>query len=339
MNILSLDQTTQSEIQNFVTTFDGLTVFQLPIFLHVLERTRDHEGYWIGLEDNDEIIGSVIFFDVIHSTPVPGVSARRRVVIGGPLIKSSLDNPCYPEYVRMMLDEVIGRNRKPFFVEIRNTFDTQNIMRGFELVGFHFEDHLNYIIDLSKEEDELLRDMSSSGRRMVKKSLKEGLIVQNGNSLKEIEEFYGVISEMYSRKELPLADISLFKSCFEVLGNQYCRYFLAKDETERVVAGRLELIAGGTMFDWYAAADSECLAKRPNELLIWSALTEGKRLGLSRFDFGGAGRIDEEYGVREFKRKFGGQEVNYGRYFIPVRPIATSIARKGLKLVMRFRKR
>jgi serine/alanine adding enzyme len=39
----------------------------------------------------------------------------------------------------------------------------------------------------------------------------------------------------------------------------------------------------------------------------------GVENGYRVYDFGGAGKPDEEYGVRDFKAKFGGKLVCYGR--------------------------
>lgn len=39
-----------------------------------------------------------------------------------------------------------------------------------------------------------------------------------------------------------------------------------------------------------------------------------KELGCTTFDFMGAGKPNKPYGVREFKKRFGGELVEYGRY-------------------------
>ena len=46
---------------------------------------------------------------------------------------------------------------------------------------------------------------------------------------------------------------------------------------------------------------------------MWRVLEQGNLDGFKTYDFGGAGRPDEEYGLRDFKAKFGGQLVSYGR--------------------------
>ena len=57
-----------------------------------------------------------------------------------------------------------------------------------------------------------------------------------------------------------------------------------------------------------------------------------------RFDFGGAGRPDERYGVREFKAKFGGQQVNYGRFVCVHHPFTLRLTRIGYEIVRRLRR-
>jgi lipid II:glycine glycyltransferase (peptidoglycan interpeptide bridge formation enzyme) len=46
---------------------------------------------------------------------------------------------------------------------------------------------------------------------------------------------------------------------------------------------------------------------------MWHILEWGAKNGYRVYDFGGAGRSDEEYGVRDFKAKFGGELVSFGR--------------------------
>jgi lipid II:glycine glycyltransferase (peptidoglycan interpeptide bridge formation enzyme) len=54
--------------------------------------------------------------------------------------------------------------------------------------------------------------------------------------------------------------------------------------------------------------------------------------GYKVFDFGGAGIPGKEYGVREFKKQFGGKLVNYGRFEKIYRPAIKKIIFFGLKM-------
>ena len=46
---------------------------------------------------------------------------------------------------------------------------------------------------------------------------------------------------------------------------------------------------------------------------MWDIIRWGAKNGYGVLDFGGAGKPGEEYGVRDFKSKFNGKLVNFGR--------------------------
>ena len=54
------------------------------------------------------------------------------------------------------------------------------------------------------------------------------------------------------------------------------------------------------------------------------------------YDFGGAGKPDEEYGVRDFKAKFGGELVCYGRNTCVHAPVLLQFSRFGYDILRRF---
>ena len=54
------------------------------------------------------------------------------------------------------------------------------------------------------------------------------------------------------------------------------------------------------------------------------------------FDFGGAGKPNEEYGVRDFKKKYGGKLVNFGRYEKVHSPKKLKVSKQVFKLVRKF---
>ena len=61
-----------------------------------------------------------------------------------------------------------------------------------------------------------------------------------------------------------------------------------------------------------------------------------KEAGCKTFDFGGAGRPDEVYRVRDFKAKFGGDLVNYGRNVCVHAPFRLGVSRAGYGLMRKF---
>ena len=102
------------------------------------------------------------------------------------------------------------------------------------------------------------------------------------------------------------------------------------------MGGRLSFIYKKTIY-----ADSVGVPKRykdlnVNPLLNWHVIAWGSANGFHIFDFGGAGKPNKNYGVREFKRQFGGDMVNFGRYRKKYSPFKVKIAEKGFKIYQRL---
>jgi lipid II:glycine glycyltransferase (peptidoglycan interpeptide bridge formation enzyme) len=79
------------------------------------------------------------------------------------------------------------------------------------------------------------------------------------------------------------------------------------------IAVSIDLLFKDRVYYWYGGMDRDYSRQHPNEYLRWSVIRRGKEEGYALFDFGGAGRPDQVYGVRDFKAKFGGDLVGYGR--------------------------
>ncbi len=86
------------------------------------------------------------------------------------------------------------------------------------------------------------------------------------------------------------------------------------------------------IYDWYAGADDSYLEYRPNDILSWSILKWGIKNNYEVFDFGGAGKPNVPYGVRDYKLKFGGELVNFGRFEIIHKPSVFKSGKIGLHI-------
>ena len=74
----------------------------------------------------------------------------------------------------------------------------------------------------------------------------------------------------------------------------------------------------------------------PSTMATYYAIKFASEKGLKYFDMMGAGAPgDGGYGVREFKMKFGGELVEYGRYKHICNPLLYKIGTLGVKLLKR----
>jgi lipid II:glycine glycyltransferase (peptidoglycan interpeptide bridge formation enzyme) len=206
--------------------------------------------------------------------------------------------------------------KKAIYTQFRNIFDNRRNLKVFNSLGYDLMDHLDIILDLKKGEERLWMEIHKNRRKEIMKGIKKGLVVKlidihDNNSL---ESIYHIIYILYKRIGLPLPSFSFFQNAVNILQpTGFLKTFIAYVENE-IVGFRMVLTYNSTIYDWYAASNSEFLTYRPNDVLPWEILKWGCNNKFSIFDFGGAGKHGISYGVRNYKERFGGTIVNYGRY-------------------------
>jgi serine/alanine adding enzyme len=221
----------------------------------------------------------------------------------------------------------------PLFTELRNASDQGQIQSVLRACGYQYEDHLNYLIDLRRDEETLLQSFGKSTRSRIRQALKRGNIsVKEMTERAELPVFYSVLQKTYRHARIPLADISLFEAAFDVLlPKKMARFTLAEIEGTPVTAS-VSLLYKDVIYSWYSGSDRTYRSYSPNEFEVWELLSWGSRNGFRIMDFGGAGKPGEKYGVRDFKAKFNGQLVNFGRNSLVHAPFRLKVSKMSYGL-------
>jgi lipid II:glycine glycyltransferase (peptidoglycan interpeptide bridge formation enzyme) len=204
----------------------------------------------------------------------------------------------------------------------------------FKKNGIEYKEHLNFVLGIGHLEDNL-KKLNKTRRWEINKSIKEGAKIVEAKDLNEVKEFYIMLKNLYKQKvKKPLPDFSFFEKFFHtpIIG----KYFFVKYE-DRIIGGTLCPIFKGTIYEWYECGlDKEYKNLYPGSLATWAPIEYAAKNGLKYFDFLGAGSADSNYGVREFKAKFGGNLVNYGRFLRINNKLLYNIGKLGLKINQRF---
>ena len=92
-----------------------------------------------------------------------------------------------------------------------------------------------------------------------------------------------------------------------------------------------------TIYEWYVCGkDGKYENVYPGVLATWAAMQYANKNNIRVFDFMGAGKPGEDYGVREFKSKFGGELVEYGRYIYVSKPQLYKLGKLGVKVLKKL---
>ena len=91
---------------------------------------------------------------------------------------------------------------------------------------------------------------------------------------------------------------------------------------------------GKCLYEWFVCGrDGEWKSIFPSSCATYAGIRYAAEHNMPRFDMMGAGTPDEAYGVRDFKARFGGKEVEYGRFICITKPLYYRIGVLGVKLL------
>ncbi len=326
----------KDQIKAFVANHLQGNFFQSPEFFDFIKKVKGYRPFQLLAKAEGEIIGSLLGVFQSNGGNVKSWLSRRLIVWGGPLINSAneaQDESTLKELLKALKQYAGG---KAIFTEFRNFFDMQAYQSTFEAAGFEFRPHLNFLVK-TDEEAAVRKRVSKSRMRQIKSSLKLGATIEEAASEEEVLAFYQILEVLYKEKvKKPLPGIELFLNFYRTPA--ICKFFVVKQEGE-VIGGILcPIFENKIIYEWYVCGnDGATKGLHPSVLATWAPIEYGFQNGYSHFDFMGAGKPDEDYGVREFKARFGGEEVGFGRFYMIMNKSLYQVGQLGLKVYQKIR--
>ena len=284
-------------------------LFQSKAFYTFLKNSGILEPFRYSVSREGREVGVIQGFIQRDGGSLKRFFSRRAIVNGGPALAEDITGEELEALLNQCKD---GLKHKAVYIETRNFADYSRWRPVFEQAGFLYQPHYDYQVDLSVP-DAWEERMESSRRRFVKSSLKQGATVVDTPTKEEVTGFYGVLKDLYANRiKKPLFPLSLF---LQLQNESFCKYLLIKYEN-KIIGGMLCVFDEVVAFEWFVCGKDGCFPKiYPSTLATWAAIRFAADQGCKRFDMMGAGAPgDGGYGVREFKAKFGGELVEYGRF-------------------------
>lgn len=257
---------------------------------------------------------------------IKGFFSRRAIVLGGLIIKPGTRNT----EVKELLTKLKSASKDAIYIEIRNEFDYSPYKDAFLASGFTYEPHYNVKI-LCDSNKKALGRMDENRRRQIKRATDSGIQCKFADEMDEVVAFYNMLKKHYSEKvKKPLFPLEFFE---RIISDDYGKLLLAT-QNSKIIGGMLQVSTEDTVYDYYACGlDSQYLVESPSVMLYWKTINNAISNGQSVFDTMGAGVPGVNYGVRDFKLRFGGELVEYGRYTYINKPLLYKIGKAGLKLL------
>lgn len=328
--ILSHAEVTELQWYTFVQDFDTATAFHSPVMFRIYTQVPFYEPFAFFVVDSAGCCLALLtgYMQTVKPGLFSGLT-KRAVLMQSPLYSDIHALESLLSYYTCYY-----RNRV-VYTEIRNHVDTLPQRSYFSANGFLYEDHLDIFIRLDQSQEDVLKTMDPTRKKQIKRGYNRGVTVSviKNEDIEQLEKCIEIVIDLYKRIHLPLPSRDFILSAAR-FSDDTCKFvcFAAKYSDE-VIGTRMVLCSGELIYDWYAGSLVHHYDKYPNDILPWEVFKWGTQNGYKIFDFGGAGKPGVPYGVRDYKLKFGGTLVNYGRYLKIHSPLKYFIAKMGFQAI------
>jgi serine/alanine adding enzyme len=305
-------------------------VFHTSQLVRAFRGTRGHKPTALASLAPDGTISALLVSVRVQTLPSPmGWMSSRAIFYAEPLCYEHPDSMKALSQVLAEHDRLTGRS--VLFAEVRPLFAPGGERTILEHAGYEYLDYLNYINDVRLPLKTMWSNLHKGAQYAIRQCEKRGLVAREVPTETAVDQLYPLLKLSYKHSGIPLADRSLFDATICEASPQGMVKFFAVFEGDRPVAMDVLLTYKDRVYLWYGGVFRSCEGS-PCSLLRWHELKWAHELGFALCDSGGAGWPNVPYGVRDFKRKFGGDLVQFGRYRKTFSPRTLAIAEKAYNL-------
>ena len=292
-----------------------------------------------------QLRGVCVGYVTVEKNPLKQFLTRRAIIIGGPCWANDATNEEVSLLLSTLREQLSTGADAPVYIESRNFNDYSRWKGAFAAAGFDYKPHLNFHVDTSSV-DVVEANLGKSRKRDIRTTIREGVSVVPIGDLKleigdlereqKIREFYAILENLYKTKvKTPLFPVEFF---LELSKHKDAR-FLLTELNGKIIGGTVCVAqVGKCLYEWFACGEDGVYPHVfPSCYATYAGIRYAAEHNMPRFDMMGAGKPDEAYGVRDFKAKFGGKEVEHGRFLCVTNPLLYNMGVIGVKLLKKLK--
>lgn len=227
----------------------------------------------------------------------------------------------------------LARQKNAIFIQIEPNVLNSLKFKVLSLKYLHPSHHplfptYTFVVDLTKSEEDLLRDMHPKTRYNLKIAQKHGVVIKEDYSREAFATYLQLSRETTQRQRFYAHNETYHQRMWEILHPAgLAKLFTATYQGE-VLAAWIIFSWKDTIYYPYGASSREHRDVMAPTLLLWEIARWGKRHGYQSFDLWGAlgpnpDLRDPWFGFHRFKQGFGPQLVEFiGSYDLVLNPFA-----------------
>lgn len=276
---------------------------------------HSHPLFFHWLDDNNCCLGIAVAIKSWSTIPYIGRFSTRLDIETYPAVRDG-----DVDLTRSMIKQLMGFAKKGGYRRLTiQSYGTPIMVPDMAHLGFTTTPRIEFILDLTMSETELLKRLSEHHRRKIKKAKKYGLSFEEFCTLDAMRRFRNLqVCSRDRRMQRGEYTGMLDDAYYEDLGKSYFeknlgRVFLMTHENQSV-SGAFITIYEGRAYYVYGGSNDEGFKMDAPALLFWKIFSRCRELGCREFNMGGvpASAVNPEaksHGLYRFKSGFGGQRV------------------------------
>ena len=228
----------------------------------------------------------------------------------------------------------LGAKKKAAFIKIEpnitinKKLETGNKLQSLGLVESKKSlfTKYNFLLDLTKSEEQLLSSMHQKTRYNIRLAQKKGVKVYDSTSDRDFQIYLKLYFETTKRQKYFGHTPQYHQKVWETLKPAKMVQVLIGEYQKKPLVAWLLLNFDDTLYYPYGGSSQEHKDVMASNLVAWEAIRLGKKLNFKTFDMWGAlgpdaDKNDPWYGFHRFKEGYGGNHVEYiGTYDLILRP-------------------
>ena len=304
------------------------------------------------LHHTPSLKGVVVGYITNANNPIKQFLTRRAIIIGGPLIAEDISDEalavllkavkeCKVESVKCkgtengkaepLASTPYTLHSTPIYIETRNFHDYFKWRHIFEQCGFAYLPHLNFHVDTSSVEV-VDKNLGKSRKRDIRTTIRDGVTPVLQPTIEQVREYYAILKDLYTTKvKTPLFGWHFFEQLYHSPSGR----FILTEYQGKIIGGTVcVVLPNKAVYEWFVCGvDGVYEHIFPSSYATYLGIRYAAESGCQIFDMMGAGKPEEAYGVRDFKARFGGEQVEHGRYLHVRKPLLYKIGKLGVTLL------
>lgn len=310
-------QVTEKEWEDFLLKQKNPPFLQ-SFHMRALHKKISEETIPFVLKEDDTIIGVALAIDI---------KARRGHYLYMPYGPVMRDDAW--KHFPVITDAIVAEGKKrnadflrssPFIADTQNNRDMY-AAAGWRKSPIHMLAEHIWWLDISLDEEMLLKGMRKTMRNLIRRATKEGVTIRESDRIEDVEIYTKIHKDTVTRHGFtPYTDDYFISQVESFLPNNHVRVYIAEYKNIPIAASIIMFY--GNMASYHHGASLTEYNRIPASYLMqWTAIQEAKKRGCTMYNFWGV--VPEEKmvspirkkphpfaGVTKFKTGFGGELYN-----------------------------